>query len=404
MSQLPEIPASAYTPEMNILGMIPDILIFEGERVLVNRNALTPGTRPLQLLPLPGTEFPSRHSGRSCVTQMFLCEQLRDATILREQLRHATVRSVTNSSASESFESASFACIENRLVSALPSTVASCNCSVEEQFRDATVRQGYIAWNSCVAQLLRLKKPVFPAAAVAAALKGGGSRYRRRRQWLQSPVNTHFFEAHKACFSRTVDSPAGPEAILELHRKYANMVLKTSGTSRGSRKWFRNIFWRFGAPGKASGAKKSAELPNPGRRSGPPNPGGPAAETVDLGKARAGGSSTDASAFWDLLDPPMRSRVVATGFGDYTAGLRHTQPRFPPAMRYALMERWNDCTHLFIFGFGELTLTPVDYTAITGLGFDGPVAPLDAQYQTAALGAELVRTLLGVPTRTRYTA
>ncbi|KDP30350.1 hypothetical protein JCGZ_18201 [Jatropha curcas] len=25
---------------------------------------------------------------------------------------------------------------------------------------------------------------------------------------------------------------------------------------------------------------------------------------VDLGKARAGGSSTDASAFWDLLDPP----------------------------------------------------------------------------------------------------
>ena len=38
-------------------------------------------------------------------------------------------------------------------------------------------------------------------------------------------------------------------------------------------------------------------------------------------------------------------------------------------MRYALMERWNDCTHTFIFGFGEMTLTPVDYTAITGLGF-----------------------------------
>ncbi|KDP20532.1 hypothetical protein JCGZ_05063 [Jatropha curcas] len=43
---------------------------------------------------------------------------------------------------------------------------------------------------------------------------------------------------------------------------------------------------------------------------------------VDLGKARAGGSSTDASAFWDLLDPSMRSRVVAAGFGDYAAGLR----------------------------------------------------------------------------------
>ncbi|KDP25690.1 hypothetical protein JCGZ_24171 [Jatropha curcas] len=125
---------------------------------------------------------------------------------------------------------------------------------------------------------------------------------------------------------------------------------------------------------------------------------------VDLGKARAGGSSTDASAFLDLLDPPMRSRVVAASFGDYAARLRWTQPRFPPAMRYALMERLNDCTHSFVFGFGEMTLTPADYTAITGLGFDGPVATLDARYQTAALGAELVRTLLGVPTRTRYTA
>ncbi|KDP27072.1 hypothetical protein JCGZ_22069 [Jatropha curcas] len=125
---------------------------------------------------------------------------------------------------------------------------------------------------------------------------------------------------------------------------------------------------------------------------------------VDLGKARAGGSSTDALAFWDLLDPPMRSRVVVAGFGDYAAGLHRTQPRFPPAMRYALLGRWDDCTHSLIFGFGEMTLTPADYTAITGLEFDGAVIPLDSRYQTVALGAELVRTLLGVPTRTRYTA
>ncbi|KDP25995.1 hypothetical protein JCGZ_22972 [Jatropha curcas] len=63
-----------------------------------------------------------------------------------------------------------------------------------------------------------------------------------------------------------------------------------------------------------------------------------ASAEVNLGKARSGGSATDASAFWDLLDPPMRARVVAAGFGDYAAGLRFTQPRFPPAMRYALME------------------------------------------------------------------
>ncbi|KDP24677.1 hypothetical protein JCGZ_26455 [Jatropha curcas] len=100
---------------------------------------------------------------------------------------------------------------------------------------------------------------------------------------------------------------------------------------------------------------------------------------VNLGKAHSGGSTTDASAFWDLLDPPMRARVVAAGFGDYAAGLRRTQPRFSPAMRYALMERWNDCTHTFVFGFGEMTLTSTDYAAITGLRFTGPVPPLDAR-------------------------
>ncbi|KDP27090.1 hypothetical protein JCGZ_20314 [Jatropha curcas] len=124
---------------------------------------------------------------------------------------------------------------------------------------------------------------------------------------------------------------------------------------------------------------------------------------VNLGKARSGGSATDASAFWDLLDSPMRARVVAAGFRDYAAGLRRTQPRVPPAMRYALMERWNDCTHTFVFGFGEMTFTPLDYAVITGLRFTGPAPLLDARYQTATLGAQLVRSLLGVTTQTRYT-
>ncbi|KDP26927.1 hypothetical protein JCGZ_21020 [Jatropha curcas] len=166
MSQLSEIPSTAYTPEMNTLGAVPDIPTFEGEPVPVSRNPLTSGMRPLQLLPLPGTEFPVRY----------------ETSLMRS---------------------------------------------------------------------------------------------------FQTEVN--------------------------------------------------------------------------------------------LGKARAGGSSTDASAFWDLLDPPIRARVVAAGFGDYAAGLCRTQPRFPPAMRYALMERAR---------------------------FAGPVAPLDARYQTATLGAQLVRSLLDVTTQT----
>ncbi|KDP36472.1 hypothetical protein JCGZ_08602 [Jatropha curcas] len=61
MSQLPEIPTSSYTPEMETLRAIPDIPTFEGEPVPVSRNLLTFGTRPLQLLPLLGTEFLVRY-------------------------------------------------------------------------------------------------------------------------------------------------------------------------------------------------------------------------------------------------------------------------------------------------------------------------------------------------------
>ncbi|KDP23077.1 hypothetical protein JCGZ_01170 [Jatropha curcas] len=268
MSQLPKIPTSAYTLEMETLGAILDIPTFDGEQVPVSRNPLTSGTRPLQLLPLLGTEFPGRyetsrmrgfqtelrHAGGSCVTQLFLREQLRDAAL-----------------------------------------------------RDAAVE----VWGATV-------------------------------------------EVHGASVLRT-----------PYFEQLRGAAVKVSGA--------------------ASEVRDAAVL------------------QVDLGKAHAGGSSFDAMAFWDLLDPPMRARVVTAGFGDYAAGLHRTQPRFQPTMRYALMEWWNDCTHTFLFGFGEMTLTPVDYAGIAGLRFAGPVAPLDARYQTAMLGAQLVRSLLGVTTQTGYT-
>ncbi|KDP20254.1 hypothetical protein JCGZ_08852 [Jatropha curcas] len=103
MSQLSEILASAYTLEMETLGALPDIPTFDGEPVPVSRNPLTPGTRPFQLPPLPGTEFPvryetsrmrdfqseslclrqqSRHAGRSYLVRLFFHEQLHDAAVL----------------------------------------------------------------------------------------------------------------------------------------------------------------------------------------------------------------------------------------------------------------------------------------------------------------------------------
>ncbi|KDP20313.1 hypothetical protein JCGZ_06974 [Jatropha curcas] len=84
MAQIPEIPAFAYTPEMETLGVIPDIPVFECDRIPVSRNALTSGTQPLQFLPAPGSDFPIRYNSdamrcfqdasRSCSLE----EQFRD--------------------------------------------------------------------------------------------------------------------------------------------------------------------------------------------------------------------------------------------------------------------------------------------------------------------------------------
>ncbi|KDP33128.1 hypothetical protein JCGZ_13575 [Jatropha curcas] len=60
MSQISEIPASAYTREMETPGALPDIPTFDGEPMPVSQNPLTLRTRPMQLLPLPGTEFPNK--------------------------------------------------------------------------------------------------------------------------------------------------------------------------------------------------------------------------------------------------------------------------------------------------------------------------------------------------------
>ncbi|KDP29809.1 hypothetical protein JCGZ_19315 [Jatropha curcas] len=302
MSQLPKIPGSTYMLEMETLGAIPDIPTFEGEPVPVSRNPLTSGTRPLQLLPLPGTEFP-------------VCYET-------SRMRGFQTEAPEN----PSFLNLGFH----------PFAVASRNYSVEEQFRDAAVRQR----GTCVEQL----------RDAAVEMRGAAVKMRGA-----SVLRTQYFEQLRGAAVEVRDAAVEmPNAAVEM-------------------------------PNAA--VLQDAQLGQ-----------------VDLGKARASGSSTHASAFWDLLEPPMRARVVAAGFGDYAAGLRRTQPRFPPAMRYTLMERWNDCTHTFVFGFGEMTLTPVDYVAITGLRFAGPVAPLDARYRTATLGAQLVRSLLSVTTQTRYTA
>ncbi|KDP31507.1 hypothetical protein JCGZ_15442 [Jatropha curcas] len=76
MSQLFEIPASAYTPEMETLGALPDFPTFDGEPV------------PLQLLLSPGTEFPIRYE----MSRMrgFQSEDLENGRLRRHQARQSS--------------------------------------------------------------------------------------------------------------------------------------------------------------------------------------------------------------------------------------------------------------------------------------------------------------------------
>ncbi|KDP27462.1 hypothetical protein JCGZ_20118 [Jatropha curcas] len=309
MSQISEIPAFAYTPEMETLGALPDVPTFDGELVPMSRNPLTPGMRPLQLLPLLGTEFPVRYE--TSRMRGFQAEFVHAPTVASRRRLDFALKIAREQHKYSEIRLKSKYCV--------PSTVVSCSCSLEEQLRNVTVHQRGKALSSCVMQLSRCV------------------------------AHLHRCEAHLFLGQQTSNSCVTQlwSGVVRLLRCATQLCFK-----------------------------------------------------VDLGKARSGGSATNASAFWVLLGPPMRARVVAAGFGDYAAGLRCTQPRFPPTMRYALMERWNDCTHTFVFGFDEMTLTPVDYAAIIGLC---PVPPLDAWYQTATLGAQLVRSLLGVTTQTRYT-
>ena len=111
-------------------------------------------------------------------------------------------------------------------------------------------------------------------------------------------------------------------------------------------------------------------------------------------KAGSAGNAHDAAAFWSLLPEPAKARVRETGFADFIDGLRSSTPHFSRRWRYALLERWNDVTKSFHFSFGEMTITPSDFTALSGLGFEGQHPPMDTRYR--AVCPFLCEELLGL--------
>ncbi|CDP20769.1 unnamed protein product [Coffea canephora] len=79
--------------------------------------------------------------------------------------------------------------------------------------------------------------------------------------------------------------------------------------------------------------------------------------------------------WWKRLPRKVAAKVVSVGLGDFLSHL-------PVADRdrklpVALAERWWDSTNSFHLPFGEMTLTPLDFTCITGVAVGGLPIPWD---------------------------
>ncbi|KAI8555308.1 hypothetical protein RHMOL_Rhmol05G0164700 [Rhododendron molle] len=82
-------------------------------------------------------------------------------------------------------------------------------------------------------------------------------------------------------------------------------------------------------------------------------------------------------ALYEGLPPRVRELVDAAGFGEYIRTLS-SSVRNDHAVLVALAERWRDTTNTFHLPPGEMTVTPTDFTAITGLRVGGDPIPFDS--------------------------
>ena len=89
--------------------------------------------------------------------------------------------------------------------------------------------------------------------------------------------------------------------------------------------------------------------------------------------------------------------VWASGFRHFIAALPTERDRSDYYSFFVLIKRWMDTTHTFHTRVGELTISPMSFSAITGITFEGALVPFDVGYCHLSKGArgQYVRDLLG---------
>ncbi|XP_058216837.1 protein MAINTENANCE OF MERISTEMS-like [Rhododendron vialii] len=90
---------------------------------------------------------------------------------------------------------------------------------------------------------------------------------------------------------------------------------------------------------------------------------------------RGFGGACSSLALYQGLPARVRQLVDEAGFREFIQ--THTLPRNDHAVLVALAERWRDTTNSFHLLPGEMTVTPADFTAITGLRVGGEPIPFD---------------------------
>lgn len=93
------------------------------------------------------------------------------------------------------------------------------------------------------------------------------------------------------------------------------------------------------------------------------------------------------------FQPLAKKQVEKAGFGPFLDSLWNEQ--YDRQALLALSELWWDTTNTFHFSFGEMTLTPKDFTMITGLSIKRKClefyenADSDEDYLLSLLGMEV---------------
>ncbi|KAI8572764.1 hypothetical protein RHMOL_Rhmol01G0225600 [Rhododendron molle] len=89
------------------------------------------------------------------------------------------------------------------------------------------------------------------------------------------------------------------------------------------------------------------------------------------------GGAADVLKFWERLPAAVKGIVREAGFGEFVGILMRASNDHQ--LVRALAKRWWDMTNSFHFTFSEMTVTPLDFSAITGLRVEDDPIPYNAE-------------------------